>query len=795
MLVPLIWQKDYIKLDEDLKTITDRLSETGSHVEEVNIHTSALDGVVVGKVLDQEKHPSADRLNVLRIDIGKDAPITIITNATNTKKGDYLPVITSGTKLDDGSVIDEHDFFGIISQGMLTAYSELSYDDSLVPKKLKDGVLVLEGEFEVGSRLSDVIYSNTPVIEYEITPNRPDCLSILGMARESAASFGKKITYPSIDYENNDEDISDYFDGVEIESPNCNAFVARVAKDIEVKASPQWLQNYLILAGMRPINNIVDITNFVMLETGQPLHAYDLDKLRDKKIIVRDSKDSEVLRTLDGTDRNLDEGMLLICDGKGPIGLAGIMGGMDSEVTEETTNILLEAANFDSSSIRSTSKKLGLRSEASNRFEKGLSPQMTDFASARAMKLINELKAGTVIGGAIKIGLDQEEEKHVDLRISRLNMLTGVDFTMDEAIENLELLEFEVEKIDDNTLRAKVPYFRSDIEIEADLIEEVVRLYGMGKIESKPLRSSLQRGERSKRRLLRDDLRNKLVGQKFSELATYSFISPREFDRLGVKEDSKLRDFVRLINPLGEDYSVMRTSQVPSMLDVISRNIKYGQKDMRFFELDRTFERVEDSLPKENLTLTMGLYGDYNFYDMKDFFREVMASVGFDGFIYKANTETFAFHKGRCADIYYDDEKIGMMGDISYEIRDEYDIEKGAIILEVNLALIEAKRNPQKKYKEISKFPAIERDYSLVCDRDVESAVIENIIRENSEGLVGDVKLFDIYTGEHIEEGKKSVSYKLFYRSKDRTLKDKEANKVEANIIEKLKEAGIELRS
>ncbi|WP_243343409.1 phenylalanine--tRNA ligase subunit beta [Anaerococcus sp. AGMB09787] len=795
MLVPLIWQKDYIKLDEDLKTITDRLSETGSHVEEVKIHTSDLDGVVVGKVLDQNKHPSADRLNVLTIDIGKDTPITIITNATNTKKGDYLPVITSGTKLDDDTFIDDHDFFGIISQGMLTAYSELSYDDSVVPKKLKDGVLVLEGEFEVGSRLSDVIYSNTPVIEYEITPNRPDCLSILGMARESAASFGKKITYPSIDYDHNDEDITDYFDGVDIESPNCNAFVARVATNIEVKTSPQWLQNYLILAGMRPINNIVDITNFVMLETGQPLHAYDLDKLRDNKIIVRDSKDSETLKTLDGNDRNLDEGMVLICDGQGPIGLAGIMGGMDSEVTEETTNILLEAANFDSSSIRSTSKKLGLRSEASNRFEKGLSPQLADFASSRAMKLINDLKAGTIIGGAIKIGLDQEEEKYVDLRISRLNMLTGLELTMDYAIKNLELLEFEVQKLDEDTLRAKVPYFRSDIEIEADLIEEVVRLYGMGKIESKPLRSSLQRGERSKRRLLRDDLREKLVGQKFSELATYSFISPREFDRLGVKEDRKLRDFVKLINPLGEDYSVMRTSQVPSMLDVISKNIKYGQKDMSFFELDRTFERVEGGLPKENLTLTMGLYGSYSFYDMKDFFREVMANVGFDGFTYKANTETFAFHKGRCADIYYDDQKIGMMGDISYEIRDEYDIEKGAIILEVNLALIEEKRNPQKKYKEISRFPAIERDYSLVCDRDVESAVIEKIIIENSEGLVGDVKLFDIYTGEHIEEGKKSVSYKLSYRSKDRTLKDKEANKVEANIIEKLKEAGIELRS
>lgn len=795
MLVPLIWQEDYLKLDKDLKNITDRLSETGSHVEEVIIHTSKLDGVVVGHVLSQEKHPDADRLQVLKIDVGENEPITIITNAKNTKVGDDLLVITSGTKLDDGTVIEDHDFFGIVSQGMLTSYSELGYDDSVIPKEFRDGVIVLEGEYKPGTNASEVLYSNTPVIEYEITPNRPDCLSIIGMARESAASFNDKITYPSLDFDTNSEDIKDYSKGVAIESKNCNRFVARVAKNVTIGKSPQWLQNYLMLAGMRPINNIVDITNFVMLETGQPLHAYDLDKLYDKKIIVRDAKEGEVLKTLDGVDRKLDSSMLVIADGKEAIGLAGIMGGEDSEVTHETKNILLEAANFDASNIRKSSKNLGLRSEASSRFEKGLPIEMADFASKRAMKLIADLGIGEVVGGLFDEGESQREEKTVDLRLKRLNMLTGVDFTLDQAIENLELLEFEVEKIDDETLRAKVPFFRSDIEMEADLIEEVVRLFGMGNIENKPLVSSLKRGERSKKRLLRDDLKDKLVGQKFSELATYSFISPREYDRLKVEEGSKLRDYIKLINPLGEDYSVMRTTQIPSMLDVIGKNIKYGQKDMRFFELDRTFEKTDGKLPRENMTLTMGLFGDYSFYDLKDFFTEAMRGVGFTGFSFKANEDVYAFHTGRCADIYLDDEKIGIMGEISYETRDEYEIEKGCLILEINLAKIEDKRVIDRKYQAIGKYPAIERDYSFVTDRNLESSIIEAIINENGSGLVDDIKLFDIYTGEHIEDDKKSVSYKVLYRSNDRTLKDKDVSGIEKKILEELEKKDIVLRS
>ncbi|MCW6701950.1 phenylalanine--tRNA ligase subunit beta [Anaerococcus sp. NML200537] len=795
MLVPLIWQKEYIDIDKDLKRVTDRLSETGSHVEEVTIHTSDLEGIVVGHVLEQKDHPDADRLRVLTLDVGKNEPITIITNAKNTKVGDYLPVITSGTKMDNGVLIEDHDFFGIVSQGMLTAYSELGYDDSVIPKELREGVIVLAGEFKPGTPAAEVLYSNTPVIEYEITPNRSDCLSIMGMARETAASFGEKITYPSLEYKDNGEDVKAYANGISIESDSCLRYTARVVKNVKIGKSPQWLQNCLMLAGVRPINNIVDITNFVMLETGQPLHAYDLDKLADKKIIVRDAKEGEIIKTLDDTERKLDPSMLVIADGKEAIGIAGIMGGFDSEITDETTNIILEAASFDADNIRDTSKKLNLRSEASSRFEKGVAIEMADIASKRVMKLIEDLGIGEIVGSSYDEGKKETGNPVVKLRISRLNMLTGVNFTKEEAIRNLELLEFEVKDIDEDTLEAKAPYFRNDITIEADLIEEVVRLYGMGKIESKSLVSSLKKGERSPLRLLRDDLKHKLVGQKFSELATYSFISPREYDRLGIEKDSKLRDYISLINPLGEDFSVMRTTQIANMLDVIAKNIKYGQKDMRFFELDRTFEKTNDKLPKENLTLTMGLYGDYSFYDMKDFFTEAMRNTGFTGFEYVANEDTYAFHQGRCADILFDGKKIGIMGEISYEVRDEYNISKGAIVLEINLDLIKDSRVVNKKYKPIAKFPAIERDYSFVTDKNLESKLIEDTMNDYGKGLIAKIELFDIYTGKGVDDDKKSVSYRVWYRSNERTLQEKDIKDVEENILKDLADKDIVLRA
>ena len=792
MLVPLIWQNDYIKLDEDLKTITDRLSETGSHVESVNFISDKLDGLVVGKVLKQEKHPNADKLFVLTIDIGEE--ITIVTSAKNTKEGDYLIVIKSGSKI-NGQKIDDHEFFGIVSQGMLTSYKEIGYDDSVIEKKSKDGVIVLSGEFKPGTPAVEVLYSNTPVIEYEITPNRPDCLSIIGMARESAASFDKKITYPSLEYPTVSDKKDNYFNGIEIKSNNCKRFTGRIIKNVKVGESPQWLKNYLMLAGMRPVNNVVDITNFVMLETGQPLHAYDLETLHDRKIIVRDANEGEIIKTLDGEERKLNEEVLVIADGKEAIGLAGIMGSMDSEITEDTTTILLEAANFDSDNIRKSSKFLNLRSEASSRFEKEISVENAEFASKRVMKLITDLGIGEVLEDHFDEGIKESPENKVKLRISRLNALSGREFSKNDAISYLKALEFEVKDIDDDTIEAKIPNFRMDISIEADLIEEVARLYGMGKIESKALYSSLQRGEKTPMRLLKDELKNNLFGQKFSEITTYSFISPRDYDKLLVDEDSKLRDYIKIINPLGEDYSVMRTTLLSNMLDTFSKNIAKKQKDLRFYEIGTAFIKDGSDLPEEKQYLTMGLYGDYSFYDLKDFFVKAMNKTGFRGFRFETEENIKTFHPGRCANIYLDGEKIGIMGQISYQVMEEFKIKNPALALEIDLSMIKDKKIDQIKYKALSKFPSILRDYSFTCDRNVESQKIEDVIIEKADGLVRNIEIFDIYTGDQIDQGKKSISYKVAYGKKDATLKDEEVEEVEKEFLEDLSKENINLRS
>lgn len=794
MLVPLKWQEEYIKIDESLKTITDRLSETGSHVEGVTTYTSKLDKVVVGKINSLEKHPEADRLSVLKIDVGDKKDIIIITAATNVKVNDYVLVIRSGAKLDNGVEILDHDFFGINSEGMLMAYKEMNYPDSVIPKDLKDGVIVLSGEFKTGDLLSEVLLSNSPVIEYEITPNRPDCLSIIGMARETAASFGKKITYPQTDYNFVEEDLNLYTNGVEVESKDCRRFTARIIKDVEVKSSPQWLQNYLILAGMRPINNIVDITNYVMLETGQPIHAYDLDKLNDRKIIVRNARDDEKITTLDGVERILDRNMLVIADGKNAIGLAGIMGSLESEVTKDTKNILLESANFSEDSIRRTSKILNLRTEASTRFEKKVHIENAEFASRRVMVLIDKLNIGTIIKENIDIGEKYSQERFVDLRISRLNKLIGREFTKQEAIKNLEVLEFEIENIDEDTIRVKVPSHRIDIEIEADLIEEVVRLYGMGKVEAKPLVSTLRRAKRHPIRLLKDDLKINLFGQLFSETTTYSFISPKHYDRLKLEENSPYRNYVKIKNPLGEDYSVMRTTMLANMLEQISKNLKKKQDDIKFFEIGTIFENTKDTLPKESQALCMALCGDYSFYDLKNFFLNAMQKTGFLGFEFKANEKFYPIHKKRCADIYLDGEKIGVMGEVSYYTRNEYDIDKESFILEINLSKILDKRIKQVKYKKIGKYPAIERDYAFVCDRNLESIKIEKEILSKGKDLVKKIKLFDIYTGDQIDKDKKSMAYKIFYRSDEKTLKENDIKQTEEEILKSLETIGVKIR-
>lgn len=792
MLVPIEWMKNYVDVNVDILEYTDRLSETGSHVDGVVKYTDDLKGIKVGIVLDVRKHENADKLTVLKIKTKKE--ITIVTSAKGLKKDDKVLVIESGNYINN-KYIESHDFFGVLSEGMLISYSELNYPDSVIPKKLKDNVIILQGDFTPGEDAVNVLKSNTPIIDFEITPNRPDCLSIIGMARESAASFETKIKLPDENYNSSSESFFDYFEDVDIKTKNCNRIITKIATDIKVEESPQWMQNYLMLAGMRPINNIVDITNFVMLEYGQPLHAYDLDKLKSKRMIIRDAKKGEILETLDSTKRQLDDNMVVIADEEQIIGLAGVMGSLDSEVSEDTKTILLEAANFDKDSIRETSKKLGLRTEASSRFEKGIPLESTLSAANRVMHLIESLNVGTPLKDGIDKGNKVSENKIVDLRIPRLNLLIGHEFTKEEAKKYLEYLDFEIVNETENTISVKVPYYRLDIDMEADLSEEIARLYGFSKIDAKPLKINVRPGYISEKRRLMDDIKLSLFGQEFIETATYSFVSPKIYEDLNIPKDSNLRNYPKIINPLGLDFSVMRTTLIANMLDVISKNIKRKQNDMRLFEIGNTFFKSENELPNEYHKLCIGLYGEYDFYDLKNYFINVMENVGIKGFRFETNREFTTFHAGRCANIYIKDKPIGIMGQISYNLRDNYDINKGCYILEINVDKILDNRIETKKYKKLPKYPAIEIDLSLVCDRFMESSKIEDIIISNGKGLIENVELFDIYTGNQVDNDKKSVSYSLIFRAEDRTLSDKEVNPIVENIMDKLEKNNIYLRS
>ncbi|MCI5839787.1 MAG: phenylalanine--tRNA ligase subunit beta [Peptoniphilaceae bacterium] len=792
MLVPIEWIKNYVEVSDDILKYTDRLSETGSHVDGVIKYTDELEGIKVGRILSINHHDKANNLFVLKIKTDKE--LTIVTSAKGLKENDLILVIESGYSI-NGKKIEDHDFFGIKSEGMLISYSELKYPDNVIPKKLKDTVVILSGNFKEGENAVDVLKSNTPIVDFEITPNRPDCLSILGMARESAASFETKVNLPNEEFNSIDKSFADFFDKVEVTTNKCNRIVAKIATDIKVKQSPQWMQNYLMLAGMRPINNIVDITNFVMLEYGQPLHAYDLDKLKSKTMIIRNAQEGEKVETLDGTLRDLDENDIVISDKEEIIGIAGIMGGLDSEVTENTKTILLEAANFDKDSIRKTSKKLALRTEASNRFEKGIPVENANFAANRVMHLIDKLSIGHPLKDGIDIGKKNSEEKIVNLRISRLNLLIGHDFTKEDAKKYLKFLEFEIVDETDSTISVKVPYYRLDIDMEADLSEEIARLYGFSKIEGKPLKVSVRPGSVSERRKLIDDLKIAIYAQKFIETATYSFVSPKIYDDLLIDKNSDLRNYPVIINPLGVDFSVMRTTLIANNLEVISKNIKRKQNDMRIFEIGNTFFNNSNKLPNEYQKLCMTLYGNYDFYDLKNYFINAMNNVGIYGFEFETLNTMKTFHEGRCAKILLNGKEVGVIGQISYALRENYQIKNGCYVLEINLDYILENRKYVKIYKKLPKYPAIEIDLSLVADKDTKASKIEKIILSNSQNLLDSIELFDIYTGNQVEDGKKSVSYSLMFRSDDKTLTDDEINPILQNIISKLKDEDIFLRS
>jgi len=621
-------------------------------------------------------------------------------------------------------------------------------------------------------------------VEFEITSNRPDCLSVIGIAREAAATLGKRMKYPSVQVKESDEQMS--FE-IEIQDHRlCPRYAARIVKDVQIKASPYWMQRMLIEAGMRPINNIVDITNYVMLELGQPLHAFDLEKIEGGKIVVRNAGDKEIVTTLDGKQRELDSSMLLITDGKKPLAIAGVMGGGNSDVDCDTKTLLIESANFAKEGIRATSKKLGLRSEASSRYEKGVDPNLAKLALDRVAQLIEQTESGTVLKGYEDNYKTPVQPKSIRVSASRINALLGEEIPSAEMVRMLESLEFKC-NIDSDIIDITVPTFRLDMEHEADVVEEIARIYGYDRITPKMIHGETTMGLKTIGQLFEDSIKEMLTGAGLNEILTYSFVSPRGVQKINTPEESIKNNFMKLINPLGEETSVMRTTLIPNMMEVISTNNSKKVESFYGFELGNTFMAVNEIIPIEKKSVCIGIYSDEaDFFTLKGIVEALFEKLRIKGceIIPEANHPTF--HPGRCANIVNGSYTLGTFGELHPDVLENYDIKRRVYVAEIDFELMIAFARSSKTYSPLPKYPATTRDIALVLKEEVFVKQIEDIIRDNSQGIVESFKLFDIYRGEQVENGFKSVAYSITYRSGEKTLTDEEVEKVHDVIVEKL---------
>lgn len=793
MLLPVKWLRDYVEFDIDSKELAEKLTATGSHVEAIDSVDKGIEKVVIGKILKIEKHPDADKLVITQIDVGEEEPVQIVTGADNIREGDTVPVALVGAKLPGGIKIKKGKLRGIASFGMLCSLDELGFNANVVPKEQRDGIFILNGDFSLGTDIKDELSLLGEVMELEITPNRPDCLSIIGMARETAASIGKHLKFPQVNVLSEGRDVDDAVKDIEILEPSlCKRYYARVIEDVEVSQSPLWMQTRLMEAGVRPINNIVDATNYVMLEFGQPLHAFDLDTLKEKRIVVRTASEGETLKTLDEVERKLDPSMLVIADAERPIAIAGIMGGFDTEVTKDTKEILIESANFEGGSVRKTSKKLNLRTEASTKFEKGLDANMAKIACDRVCQLIEEMKSGKVLKGEIDKFCEKPEKTIIHVSEDEIEKLIGIEIPKDEVLDILNSLEIET-TYTNGEYTCVIPSFRIDLNLKADIIEEIARIYGFEKIGFEPLKGTLTRGEKSDERKLEDSAKEILWGIGLNELMTYSFISPKTYDKILLPKDDPKRDYIKLRNPLGEDYSVMRTTLIGNTMDVLARNYKYGVKRAHTFEIGNTFfkgegEVTELSLPNEKKLISLGMYGDADFFSLKGVVEELLSRFGIRDVEYSAVTDNTTFHPGRTASVLVSGESIGIIGEIHPDVLENYDMKERCMVGELDFKIIMNNSNLEKKYKSLPKYPSTSRDIALLVDIDEEVREIEKIILANGQNLVEKTELFDVYTGDQVDEGKKSVAYSIIYRSADKTLTDEEVIVVHDKILSELEE-------
>lgn len=783
MLVPIKWLKDYVDINVDANTFADAMTMSGSKVEAVEEMGKEIVNVLVGKILKVEKHPDADKLVITKIDVGSEV-IQIVTGANNIKEGDYIPVAIIGASLPGGVKIKKGKLRGVESNGMLCSAQELGMPLEGLPEELLHGIYILDKEYPLGKDIKEVLGLNDAVIEFEITNNRPDCLSIIGIAREAAATFKEKLKYPEIDVKENNESISSYV-AIEVKNKElCPRFTARAVKNVKIQSSPGWMQDRLLKAGVRPINNIVDITNYVMLEMGQPMHAYDLEKLSGRQIIVRNAVEGEKITTLDEVERTLNEAMLVIADKDRAISIAGIMGSSNSEIDENTKNIVFESAAFEQVNIRLSSKKLGLRTEASGRFEKGVDAELSIKALERACHLVQMLGAGEVVGDKIDLYSIPKQKRKIKINPDRVRSFVGADISNDAMREYLESLEFSV----DSDFYVTVPTFRDDVEREADVIEEIIRIFGYDNIPSTLMDTTFTQGGKSCMQKLIDKAKSNMAAQGLYEIYTYSFVSPGVFNKINLKAESSLRNAIKLINPLGEEQSIMRTTIIPNVMEVIARNYNRKIEAGKFFELSKVY--LAEELPLKDIAderevLTIGMYGDVDFFDLKGVVENLMEELNIKNYrILSSNHDSL--HPGRTAELIINNKRIGWLGEVHPDVLDNYDIPVIAYVAELNFDEIAYQSNAEIKYKQLPKYPSVSRDIAIVVKEEITAGQIEEIIRNKGGKTIEDVRLFDIYRGNQIEKGYKSMAYAITYRSDEKTLTEEDISKVHNKILNSL---------
>jgi len=790
MKLPLSWLSDYT----DMTGITPEeynhaLTMSGSKVEGIENLGDEIQNVVTGKLLSVEKHPDADKLKICQVDVGTET-IQVVTGADNVKPGQTVPVAKDGAHLPGGTKIKKGKLRGIESNGMLCSYEEIGMTKEDFPDA-EYGILILEDGLPLGKDIKEVFGLDNPVVEFEITSNRPDCFSIIGLARETAVTFTRPFHVNTPVVKGSGDDINRYMK-VTVEEPSlCKRYTAKMVKNVKIGPSPAWMVERLRSCGIRSINNIVDITNYVLLEYGQPMHAFDMSYLEGGEICVRCAKDGETMTTLDGEEHTLDSSMLMICDGKKPVAVAGVMGGENSEVKENTTSVLFESATFLGSSVRITAKKLGLRTESSSRYEKGLDTENAVPAIMRACELVEQLGCGEVVDGLIDVYGTKPETVTIDFEPERINRFIGFDVPEAFMVKALTDLGFSIADG-----KITVPTFRPDVLCFNDIAEEVARIYGYDKIPSTLMKGEATIGVKTYEQKIEERVKNTLVGCGLNEILVFSFTNPNIFDKLNMASDDARRNTVKITNPLGEENSVMRTTALASMMEVLARNENVKADKARLFEVGKVYRPIEDALlPEEKHVVTIGMFGDCDFYDLKGVVEVMLDDLGIVKASFAPKSDEATFHPGRCASLIAGGREIGVIGQIHPAVCENYDMDNTVYAAEIDLDALTTLAKTDKTYKKLPKFPSTQRDLALIADDSVLASQIEEIMRKKAGNIFESLTLFDVYKGKQVPDGKKSMAYTIVFRAEDRTLTDEDVNPVVETILKTLEDKlGVTLR-